>query len=72
MQIGILIDWLAEVSQGNILNLQDCQIELFGIADDLESDLWSFDFIPSQEDTNQVNLCIHDPQISHYTHSLSR
>ena len=36
------------VSQCKISDLQDCQIELFGIADDLELDLWSFELITDQ------------------------
>jgi hypothetical protein len=47
-----------------ILDLQNCQIELFGFADDWELDLWSFELNPDQEDTIRVNLFLTHIQVT--------
>lgn len=60
--------WLVPVvGQCKILDLLDCQIEFFGIADDLVLDLWSFELIPDQDDSIRVNLCMCDPHMGRYT-----
>lgn len=59
--------WLVPmVGRCKISDLMNCQMEFLGVAEKLEVDASSLEWIPDQEDAIRVNLCVCDRQWGYY------